>query len=190
MLPGTEEIGNILEKRYSNIAYLRTGIKGKGGQLKEAALTCKGELFAFVDIDFPMKFEEILEILNCIIENRGDIIIGTRNIGNKEIDRPLIRKIISKVYNKITRFLLNMPISDTQCGVKAWNSKVKESWSKVQDKKWFFDTELLFFSTKHGHKIIEVPVSYRDRRKESKITPLTDSIYFINNLLKLRFGRL
>ena len=183
----TETIGRQLDKEHKNIAYLRTNIKGKGAQLKKASLLIKGDHFAFVDVDFPIKFEEIFQVLNSLIENKADFIIGTRNVGNKKIDRPAIRKITSRAYNLIARIVLNMSISDTQCGIKAWNSEVNKEWLKVRDEKWFFDTELLYHSIKEGHKILEVPVSYSDRRKESKVFPIKDSFYFIKRLLRLKF---
>ena len=183
----TETIGRQLDKEHKNITYLRTNIKGKGAQLKKACTILKGDYFAFVDVDFPIKFEEILQVFNAIIGGKGDLIIGTRNIGNKKIDRPIIRKITSRAYNIIANIFLNMSISDLQCGIKAWNSKVNSIWSKVRDEKWFFDTELLYHSIREGHKILEIPVSYSDRRKESKVFPIKDSFYFIKRLLRLKF---
>ncbi len=183
----TETIGRQLDKKHKNITYLKTNIKGKGAQLKKASLLIEGDYFAFVDVDFPIKFEEILQILDSLIKNKADFIIGSRNIGNKKIDRPAIRKITSKAYNKVARFMLNISLSDTQCGIKAWNSKINKIWMQVKDEKWFFDTELLYHSIKKGHKILEIPVSYSDRRKESKVFPIKDSIYFIKSLLRLKF---
>lgn len=182
----TEEIAKSLSKKYKKIDYIRTEVIGKGAQLKKASLSLDGDYFAFVDVDFPMKFDEILEILNLIIKNKADIIIGTRNKGNKKIDRPAMRKILSKTYNVIARILLNLPVSDTQCGVKAWNEKVKETWKFVKDEGWFFDTELLYHAARQKNKIDEVPVSYSDRRKESKILPYKDFIYFLKGLIRLR----
>ncbi len=183
----TEIIGRKLEKKYKNISYVRTGVKGKGGQLKKAALLIDGDYFAFVDIDFPMKFEEVLQIINSIMNNEADIVIGTRNKGNKNINRPLMRKVASKGYNLLAKFLLNLPVTDTQCGIKAWNSKIKGAWEMVQDQGWFFDTDLLYHTIKQKGRIIEIPVSYSDRRKESKVLPYKDFIYFLRGLLRLKF---
>lgn len=183
----TEIIGKNLGKKHEKVFYIKTDVKGKGVQLKKSTLSMDGKYFAFVDADLPTKLEEIKEIIGSLIKDEADLIIGSRNIGNKQICRPLVRKIASKTYNFLVRFFLGLPITDTQCGLKAWNSKVIGAWSKIQDRRWFFDTELLYYAKKQGNKIKEIPVSYFDVRKESKLWVLKDSFYFARALLRLKF---
>ena len=57
----------------------------------------------------------------------------------------------------------------------------------VEDEGWFFDTDLLYHAIKQKNRIVEIPVSYSDRRKESKVLPFRDFIYFLKGLIRLKF---
>jgi len=51
--------------------------------------------------------------------------------------------------------------TDAQCGFKgARRSAVHRLVPFVEDRKWFFDTELLVLAEKSGHRIGEVPVDW------------------------------
>ncbi len=184
----TPRIGKKLEKRYKTIAYFRTNEIGKGAQLKKAALSAKGDYFAFLDADIPIKFREFKEIVDSISRNEADLVIASRHAAKKKIDRPLIRKIASKMYSFAIRLVLKLPVSDTIAGCKAWNRKIqRDIWPKLEDKKFFFDTELVYFAFKKGYRVKEIPVSYKEGRGSSSLNVLKDGLSIARNLIKLPF---
>lgn len=63
----------------------------------------------------------------------------------------------------ILRGALSARFSDAQCGFKAIRSDVARSLLPlVQDRAWFFDTELLVLAERAGLRIHEVPVDWID----------------------------
>lgn len=80
---------------------------------------------------------------------------------------------MSKVFRVLRGFFLLPQINDTQCGFKAFRSKVaREIFPKLQFfqekdevRGWrvsAFDVELLFIAQKLGYKIKEVGVEWKD----------------------------
>jgi glycosyltransferase involved in cell wall biosynthesis len=184
----TPEIGKELAKKYKQISYINTKVKGKGAQLKKAVLSFKGKHFIFLDADLPIRLEEFLEIINNLLREEADLVIASRHIAKRKIERPLLRKIASKLYSVAIKNFLRIPVSDTIAGCKAWNKKVQEKiWPRIKDKRFFFDTELIYYTYKEGLKVKQIPVSYFDRKKGSKFSVFRDGFYIARNLIKLRF---
>ncbi len=66
-------------------------------------------------------------------------------------------------YNLIVRTALGAGFSDAQCGFKAIRADAAaELLPLVEDREWFFDTELLVLAERCGMRIHEVPVDWVD----------------------------
>jgi len=73
------------------------------------------------------------------------------------------REIISRSYNLLLRTTLGAEFSDAQCGFKAIRAdQARQLLPLVEDKGWFFDTELLVLAERAGLRIHEVPVDWID----------------------------
>lgn len=184
----TPKMGKKLAKRNKTISYINTGIKGKGAQLRKVALSLKGDYFVFLDVDLPIKFEEFLEIVNSLLKDEADLVIASRHTKeSKKIKRPLMREIASKLYSIAIKSILRIPVSDTIAGCKAWNKKIqKQIWPRIKDKKWFFDTELIYYTFKAGLRVKEIPVGYSGRKQGSKFSVFKDGFTIAKDLIKLK----
>jgi glycosyltransferase involved in cell wall biosynthesis len=186
----TDETPNIsrkLAKNSKKVSYVRTGVAGKGAQLKKAALSLKGDYFIFIDADLPIKLEEFLQICNSLMNNEADLVIASRYLRKTEIKRSLVRIVFSKLYSIAIQIWFRAGIKDTIAGCKAWNKKIQKNvWPKIKDKKWFFDTELIYLALKKRYKIKQIAVSYSDRG-DSKFSALKDGLVIATNLVALPF---
>ena len=73
------------------------------------------------------------------------------------------REIISRSYNLLLRTTLGAGFSDAQCGFKAIRAdQARQLLPLVEDRGWFFDTELLVLAERAGLRIHEVPVDWID----------------------------
>jgi hypothetical protein len=71
--------------------------------------------------------------------------------------------VISRGYNLLLRLALGVRFRDAQCGFKAVRGDVaRRLVPLVQDRSWFFDTELLVLAEREGLRIHEVPVDWID----------------------------
>jgi glycosyltransferase involved in cell wall biosynthesis len=183
----SEEIAQKLASKYpEEIKAVISQTAGKGGAIKEYFLVSEADILCYMDIDLAVSLSDIPALINPIIERKYDLTIGSRLLAESTISRPFIRELSSQTYNILSRFLLGHHFSDLQCGFKAIK---KESYQKIapfiQDRQWFFDTELVILSQKANIRIVEVPVDWSENRYEkrkSRIKLLRDSWDFFKKL--------
>lgn len=183
----TPVIGEKLAKKYGKVKYIRTGVKGKGAQLKKVIPDLKGEYSLFIDADLPIMLDELLGIIKCLLNNEADLVIASRYVKKTRIKRSLVRVVCSKLYSLAIQMWLRAGVKDTIAGCKAWNSKIQRNiWPLIKDNDWFFDTELIYLTHRKGYKIKEIPVSYSDRG-DSKFSAFRDGLVIAKKLFVLPF---
>ena len=103
-------------------------------------------------------------------ENQADVVIGSKRHPESKLDYPTQRKIISSIYFLLIKLLFNLPIKDTQTGLKLFKHKVLERvFPKVLVKRYAFDLELLVNIHHLGYKIIEAPITLNYQRIMGRI---------------------
>jgi hypothetical protein len=80
--------------------------------------------------------------------------------------------------------------SDAQCGFKAiTRAAARELVPLVEDNGWFFDTELLLEAERLGHRIVDVPVEWREDA-DSRVRVVATAWGDLKGLLRMRWRRL
>lgn len=189
----TNKIVEDLQKEFKNL-YLKTNNSkvGKGWGIKKGFLLTKGKFVMFADAGFCVPFDNALVGLT-LLEKGYDLAIGSRRLTQSKIKvkQPLYRKIGSKAFYVVTRFIgIPNEIDDTQCGFKLYKYKVaKKLFGELKTAGWMFDIELLLRAKKHNYKIGQFPVSWSNDN-DTKYKPLTGTIKNLYEILniKLKFG--
>lgn len=158
----TGEIARAFSKR-KNIFYRRLEQKGRGRALLETWRSSRADVVSYMDVDLSSNLDFFPSLL-VAIENGADIAIGSRLArGARVIGRTVAREIMSRGYNFLIRFFFSASFRDAQCGFKAIRRSVFLKLSPfIENKNWFFDTELLVLAEKMGYKIAEIPISWHD----------------------------
>lgn len=158
----TGEIATRFSKR-KNIFYERLEQKGRGRALAETWKKSKADIVSYMDVDLSSNLDFFPSLL-VAIENGADIAIGSRlTHGARVIGRTVAREIMSRGYNFLIWLFFRVSFHDAQCGFKAMKRPVfLELLPLVENKNWFFDTELLVIAEKKGCKIAEIPISWHD----------------------------
>ena len=148
-----------LAKKYKNVRYECTEIQGKGSGVINSWLKSNADIRVYMDVDLSVDLRCLPELINKI-GSGYDISIGSRYHKDSKVKRSFKRKIISIFYHLfLLKFLLNARYKDAQCGFKAINKKVAgKILPLVKDRKWFFESEILYIAQKKGMKIIEIPI--------------------------------
>jgi len=182
---GSGKIAEELEHKDPVIKHLHSDRRlGRGEALKRAFKVSTGDVFIYTDIDLSTDLRHLEDLLEAI-EKGADIAVGSRLIKGAHVKRPFPRNIASRLYNNLVRLLLRSPLHDHQCGFKAFKrSSVIDIISEVEDKYWFWDTEVIIRAVKQGYSVVEVPVTWTYSRT-SKVRLLKDMRYMGINLLKL-----
>ncbi len=163
--------------------------KGKGYAVKTGVKSAYGDYICYIDSDLAYS----LEHLELIVEKLEyfDIVIGCRNLASSPIKGlSLIRIVAGKIFNFLSIFILNLPFSDMQAGIKGFHKDVaKELFKRQQITGFSFDVELIYIAHKGGYSIGEIPaiVSNQHLYKHSKVNILKDSLKMFFNLLQIRY---
>jgi glycosyltransferase involved in cell wall biosynthesis len=187
----TEEIGRKLEKENrGKIKLINIPGKGRGIALKTYWLQSSADILVYMDIDLAASLDNLGDLLAPLLENKADLVIGSRLLPDSKIKRSFFRELSSQGYNIFSRLILGHKFSDLQCGFKAVNARIFKKYAGyISDKKWFFDTELVYAFYFFKKRIKEIPVDWQEERynqRKSKVRMFRDSIKFIINLIKLK----
>ncbi|MBI4652910.1 glycosyltransferase [Candidatus Kuenenbacteria bacterium] len=163
---------------------------GKGRALKFYWQKSKADIVIYMDIDLAVSLDNIPNLIEPIVQENYDLIIGSRLLSDSKIKRSFIRELSSQTYNFLSKIILGHYFSDLQCGFKAIKVDVfKKIAPYIQNNKWFFDTELIVFANYFKYKIKEIPIEWQENRydeRKSKVNLVKDSLKFLINLIKLK----
>ena len=166
---GTGAIADELAKENSDIVHVihrkERGRASAGFIGFKYALTHDVDYVIEMDADFSHDPADIPRLLSMAQEY--DVVIGSRYApGGKDGDRTFIREVISKVASLYTRLLLGWPIKDWSGGYKCYSKQALASldFSKFHSKGYAVGMETLYRLSKNGYSIIEIPITFQDRR--------------------------
>jgi len=180
----------ILKKyKNKNLRIFRLGTnQGKGSALKKGFLMAFGEYCVFTDADLSVDIQKLKPMLGEL-QKGGDVVIGSRRAKRASIDvaQPKPREMMGRVFTKLTQFITKTRLSDYTCGFKGFSQKAaKDVFSKSLIDRWAYDAEILFLAHKYDYKIVEIPVSWKNR-KETKVK-IVDAIFTsFRDLLRIRY---
>lgn len=163
--------------------------EGKGSAVRKGVLNSRGDYIVFIDADLSTPIEEISKITNSLDMDRDTIFVGIRDEKEKgvEVKRPIIRKLISSVYNFVVNLLFNLDIKDVGCGFKCFPSRIaKDIFKSQRIKGWVFDVEVLLRVRIRDIRIKEIPVSWTSHLP-TRLNIIPDSIYCSLDLARLLY---
>lgn len=147
-----EELGTTVVNHSKNLGY--------GAAIRSIFLKAKemnSDILVTFDADGQHRIEDIEKVIQPIMENKSDIVIGSRFL-NKEKDQvPEYRKVGIKIITKVTNASIHQKITDSQSGFRAYSKEVLEKLTP-SDVGMGISTEILIKSSKMEFKISEVPI--------------------------------
>jgi dolichol-phosphate mannosyltransferase len=143
-----------------------------------------------MDADFSHDPRYLPDFLKAIEE--ADLVIGSRYVqGGGTPNWSLLRRFISGGGNTFARFMLRLPIHDCTAGFRCYRRRVLESidLDTIESQGYAFQVELAYRVYKHGFKIVETPIIFKDRRVGKSKMSRKIFIEGFTWVLRARFGR-
>jgi|AntRauTorcE11898_2_1112593.scaffolds.fasta_scaffold01714_5 uncharacterized protein (TIRG00374 family) len=171
----TPEIADRLAAENAAVRHFHSDERlGRGGALERAFDAAHGETLVYFDTDLATDMKHLEELVNTVRNGDADVATGSRWMPENVADRPAKRGIPSKGYNGAVRLFLRTGIRDHQCGFKAISREAFEAvHDDVEDRHWFWDTELLVRAQREGFRVAEFPVDWTPKG-DSKVDLVRD----------------
>jgi putative flippase GtrA len=191
---GTWELAQELERGLAHVRALRLDEKGRGRALHTVWSESDAAVLVYMDVDLSTELSALLPLVAPLLSGHSDLAIGSRLTRGARVVRGPKRELISRGYNALLHATLGARFSDAQCGFKAIRAdRAHELLPLVQDRGWFFDTELLVLAERSGLRIHEVPVDWTDD-PDSRVDIVSTAVADLRGVARLmrdlRTGRI
>ena len=127
------------------------------------------DIVAFVDADFSDRPEELADVLAPILDGRADLVIGSRTLGRRERFALLPHARFGNwLATSLIRILFRTHFTDLG-PFRAIRADALHAL-RMADRDFGWTVEMQVKAARDGWRCVEVPVSYRRRVGESKIS--------------------
>lgn len=128
----------------------------------------RGYRFIFeMDADFSHNPADLDRLYDACVTGKADVAIGSRYVkGGGTVNWPRNRILLSKGGSLYTRLITLMPVKDTTAGFMCYKKEVLEAMNldELHFLGYAFQIEMKYAAWKLGFKIIEVPITFEDRK--------------------------
>jgi len=143
--------------------------KGLGVSFKDAleeTLEMGADIVVNIDADGQYDTADIPKLIQPILEDKADIVLGTRDIDSLDF-MPRGKKWGNKLATKVTRIFSGYPVKDAQTGYRAFSREA--SLRMNLSGKYTYVQETLMQAKYKELRILQVPVDFRERKGHSRL---------------------
>jgi glycosyltransferase involved in cell wall biosynthesis len=174
---------------------------GKGAAMKTGANAASGDILVFLDGDGAHKPEDIPNVLAPVLQNKADLVIGSRDFrGSKTFGSYLPRRITNELASFVTSFIVSwllplvtsfrypikwITVEDAECGFKAIS---KEKWCQLNlvSQGFEIESEIIYEAAKNRLTLHNIPIGCNWDRRVSRLSILQDGL----KTIRLLFSKL
>ena len=162
----TANIAKNLKKDFNLKVLVRKKKKGLSSAVLDSFRIAKGNIFGVMDADFSHPPDDIPNLVKPILDDKADLVIGSRYVkGGKIKNWPFRRKIISLGAKLLARSLT--PVKDPLSGFFFFQKDIIKA-TRLNPKGYKIGLEII--GKGKYKRILEIPYVFRDREKgESKL---------------------
>jgi glycosyltransferase involved in cell wall biosynthesis len=171
---GSEDMTGEIAERMGADVIRHDGNLGYGAAIKTLftmARELNADVLVTLDGDGQHDPREIPRLVEPVLENKADIVLGSRFLGYKENDNevPRYRGWGIKLLSKLTGAASNHRFNDAQCGFRVYGRKALSGINLVENGMGV-SVEVLMKAQKNGLTVVEVPAEVKYRGVERSST--------------------
>ena len=168
---GTGELADELARQHPNIAVLHRGAKQGLGRAYVAAfrdvLARGADVVVQMDADFSHPVRFLPGLLEPLAADRADLVLGSRYVKGGHIPRwNILRRLVSRGGSVFAGTVLLMSYRDLTGGFKAFRGSVLRAidLDRLHAGGYAFQIETTFRARLAGARIVEIPITFEERR--------------------------
>jgi glycosyltransferase involved in cell wall biosynthesis len=188
---GTRAILRTLESDEIRVCYQPRN-QGKGAALREGFSHATGDVIIVQDADLEYDPAEYPRLIQPIIEDKADVVYGSRFIGERHRVLYFWHSVANKVLTTLSNMFTNLNLTDMETCYKVFRREVLDGM-KLRSNRFGFEPE---FTAKIARKskdrrpwrVFEVPISYAGRTyEEGKKIGLKDALNALFCIIRFRY---
>ena len=183
---GSSDLTSEIAERMGAVVINHEKNLGYGGAIRSIFLKAKeldGDILVTFDADGQHRIEDIENVITPIVEEKADLVIGSRFLDESEKEVPQYRKVGIKVITKITNASIKEQITDSQSGFRAYSKKVVDELNP-SELGMGISTEILIKASAKNFKITEVPIKILYSGDTSTHNPISHGSSVILSTIK------
>ena len=187
---GTGAIADELKAKDPRVHVIHRTERGLGtaylAGFKEA-MARGGEALLTMDCDFSHDPAVIPDLVKAL--GSADVVIGSRYVPGGRVEGwPVHRKVLSRVANNFVHALFDIPAKDCTSGFRLYRKEVVQGieWENVRSTGYSFLVESLYWASRQkGARLVEVPITFRDRTRGASKLGWREAVHGARNLIQL-----
>ena len=158
---------------------------GKGAAVRAGVVEARGEIIAYMDADMATEPGDLALLIDAL--RVSPVAIGSRAHDSSVVqDKSGLRRLMTRTFGLVVAGAVDLPLSDTQCGFKAFHGSVaKLLFHGGQVDGFAFDIEVLTRASRLGLETAEVPIRWTEMAG-SKVRVIKDSFKMLFDVGRTR----
>jgi hypothetical protein len=154
--------------------------RGYGAALKTGFAAARYQLVGFLDADATYPPEEFPALCRAALGG-ADLVIGSRMAG-KDTEMPAIRRLGNTIFATLLTLIGRARVTDSASGMRVFRRQALELLLPLPD--GLNLTPVMSTRAQHeGITVTEVPITYRERVGESKLSVTRDGVRFLTTII-------
>ncbi|MGF6599996.1 glycosyltransferase involved in cell wall biosynthesis [Paraburkholderia sp. GAS448] len=142
--------------------------QGKGNALRRAFLEIDADIYVLADADSTYPAERVRDLITPVMNGQADMVVGDRHSGGhyaQENDRPL-HGFGNALVQALVNRLFGANLVDIMSGYRVFSRMFVKSYPILVEG-FQIETDMTLHALHQRHRIIEIPVEYKDRPEGS-----------------------